>query len=75
MSEKGRFTVKVTKYKMERFMVSLKSLQEHLQENDALDGPDEMCALLQKGSVYMRELINKTSGPESRTPSAPKKNF
>ena len=71
MSEKGRFTVKVTKYKMERFMVSLKSLQEHLQENGALDGPDEMCALLQKGSVYMRELINKTSGPESRTPSAP----
>ncbi len=56
---------------MERFIVSLKRLQERVNGDGSLDGPDDMCALLQQGSAYMKELMDKTSGPGRKTVVAP----
>lgn len=56
---------------MERFVASLKRLQEHLKVDSSLDGPDDICALLQQGSTYMEELVDKTSGPGRKTMVAP----
>lgn len=56
---------------MERFVASLKRLQEHLKVDSSLDGPDDICALLQQGSTYMNELVDKTSGPGRKTMVAP----
>ena len=56
---------------MERFIASLKRLQEHVKGGGSLDGPDDMCTLLQQGSAYMKELIDKTSGPGRKTVVTP----
>lgn len=56
---------------MERFVASLKRLQEHLKVDSSLDGPDDICELLQQGSTYMEELVDKTSGPGRKTMVAP----
>ena len=56
---------------MERFVASLKRLQEHLKVDSSLDGPDDICELLQQGSTYMEELVDKTRGPGRKTLVAP----